>query len=42
MIEVKLRDGTIDDLFGHWILGEEAKKSEPRWSIVRDVLHWVD
>ena len=35
-------DGTIDALYGHWILGKYAVKREPRWSVIRNVLHWVD
>ncbi len=41
-IELKRRDGTIDALYGHWILGKQAVKRQPRWSIIRNVLHWVD
>jgi Na+/H+-dicarboxylate symporter/ABC-type amino acid transport substrate-binding protein len=41
-VELKRRDGTIDALYGHWILGKQAGKRQPRWSIIRDVLHWVE
>jgi len=41
-IDLKRRDGTIDALYGHWILGKQAGKSQPRWSIMRNVLHWVE
>jgi hypothetical protein len=41
-IELKRRDGTIDKLYRHWILGQDALTKRPRWSIVRDVLHWVE
>jgi Na+/H+-dicarboxylate symporter/ABC-type amino acid transport substrate-binding protein len=41
-IELKRRDGTIDALYGHWILGKQAGKRQPRWSIMRNVLHWGD
>jgi Na+/H+-dicarboxylate symporter len=41
-IELKRRDGTIDALYGHWILGKQAGKRQPRWSIMRNVLHWVE
>jgi Na+/H+-dicarboxylate symporter len=41
-IELKRRDGTIEALYGHWILGKQAAKRQPRWSILRDVLHWVE
>ena len=41
-IELKRKDGTFDTLFKHWILGQNAVPRQPRWSIVRDVLHWLD
>ncbi|HEX5604977.1 MAG TPA: cation:dicarboxylase symporter family transporter, partial [Candidatus Binatia bacterium] len=41
-IELKRRDGTIHALYGHWILGKQASKRQPRWSIIRNVLHWVE
>jgi len=41
-VDLKKKDGTIDDLFAHWILGEATKRHEPRWSMIRDVLGWVD
>jgi ABC-type amino acid transport substrate-binding protein len=41
-IEMTKRDGTIDRLFAHWILGEGAQSTAPRWSVIRDVLHWVE
>ena len=34
-------DGTIDKLFDHWMLGKSSSLKKPRWSIMRDVLHWV-
>jgi len=35
--------GTIDALYSHWMLGEAAKTERPpRWSVIRDVLEWVD
>jgi ABC-type amino acid transport substrate-binding protein len=41
-IELNQKNGTIDALFQHWILGAGATRTEPRWSIIRNVLHWVD
>lgn len=41
-LELKRQDKTIEKLYQHWILGGGARPREPRWSIVRDVLHWVD
>lgn len=40
-IELKHRDGTLDTLYQHWILGRMAEKPAPRWSVIRNVLHWV-
>ena len=41
-IELKRLDGTIDSLYQYWMLGGAAKTRQPRWSVVRDVLGWVD
>jgi Na+/H+-dicarboxylate symporter/ABC-type amino acid transport substrate-binding protein len=41
-IELQRRNGAINDLYAHWILGRNAEKHKPRWSVIRDVLHWVD
>jgi len=40
-IELKRKDGTIDELFAHWILGQDSAPRRPRWSVVDDVLHWA-
>jgi ABC-type amino acid transport substrate-binding protein len=39
---LKTRDGTIGQAYDHWILGRQASPREPRWSVVRNVLGWVD
>jgi Na+/H+-dicarboxylate symporter/ABC-type amino acid transport substrate-binding protein len=41
-IALKRRDGTLDAAYKHWILGQNAAPPQPRWSIVRDVLHWIE
>lgn len=41
-IELKQKDGTVQALYDYWILGRSADRPAPRWSIVRNVLHWVD
>ena len=38
---LKKRDGTIKNINDHWILGRGAESKEPRWSVIRNVLHWV-
>ena len=40
-IDLKRKDGTIEDLHQYWMLGGATRKKEPRWSIVRDVLGWL-
>jgi Na+/H+-dicarboxylate symporter/ABC-type amino acid transport substrate-binding protein len=39
-IEQKRKDGTIDELFAHWILGQDSAPKKPRWSVLDDVLGW--
>ena len=35
-------DGTTDQLYDYWILGRGATTEPPRWSVIRNVLHWVE
>jgi Na+/H+-dicarboxylate symporter len=39
-IDLKRKDGTIDELFAHWILGRDATPHKRRWSVMDDVLGW--
>ena len=41
-IDIVVKGKFIDELFDHWILGRGAEEKKPRWSIIRDVLHWID
>ena len=40
-IELKQKDGTTARLYDYWILGRGAVEKQPRWSLLRDVFHWV-
>jgi Na+/H+-dicarboxylate symporter/ABC-type amino acid transport substrate-binding protein len=40
-LDLKRKDGTIDQLFSRWILGKDATVRAQRWSILHDVLHWL-
>jgi Na+/H+-dicarboxylate symporter/ABC-type amino acid transport substrate-binding protein len=40
-IELKRKDGTIDELFAHWILGVDRTPKGHRWSVMDDVFHWT-
>ena len=41
-IALKRTDGTVRELRDYWVLGKNAEPHEPRWSVIRDVLHWID
>ena len=41
-IDLKNKDGTIQSLYDHWILARDASPPRRRWSVIRNVLHWVN
>ena len=41
-LEIQKVYGTIEKEHEYWIQGKGAKSTEPRWSIIRNVLGWVD
>ncbi|MDX1708740.1 MAG: cation:dicarboxylase symporter family transporter, partial [Desulfobacterales bacterium] len=41
-IELTVKTRFSEELFDHWILGRGAEDKQPRWSIMKDVLGWVD
>ena len=41
-LELRQAMGTIDRLYDYWIQGENATPAKARWSVIKDVLHWVD
>ena len=41
-LELQRKTGTLDESFEHWVHGKGAELREPRWSVIRDVLGWVD
>ena len=42
LIDLKKSDGTLKKLYDYWVLGRFATNRQPRWSVVRNVLHWVN
>jgi ABC-type amino acid transport substrate-binding protein len=40
-IDLKRKDDTIDELFAHWILGQDVAAKQPRWSVMDNLLHWA-
>jgi Na+/H+-dicarboxylate symporter/ABC-type amino acid transport substrate-binding protein len=41
-LRLKREDQTLDQLYTYWILGAGAEPQQPRWSVIRDVLGWID
>jgi proton glutamate symport protein len=41
-ITIKQADGTIKELYAHWILGHDVTSRRLRWSILRNVFHVGD
>ena len=41
-LTLKEKDRTIERLFDYWIQGRQETQSEPRWSVIRNVLGWVE
>jgi hypothetical protein len=35
-------NGTVNTLYRYWMLGQVQETQPPRWSVVRDVLGWMD
>lgn len=36
------REGIVDELYRYWMLGEVKETQPPRWSVIRDVLGWIE
>ena len=39
---IEERTGGIDQLYDYWVQGKTAAVQPPRWSVIRDVLGWVN
>ncbi len=39
---LKEENGYIQQVYNYWILGDNPKAKKPRWSVMRDVLGWLD
>lgn len=40
-VAIHRQRGSFQRAYNYWILGEGAKTQYPRWSVVRNVLHWI-
>lgn len=36
------KQGKVDKLYDHWILGKQVTQPKKNWSIMKDALHWVE
>ena len=41
-LKLKRANGYIDKVYDYWILGQNPKAKKQRWSVIRDVLGWVE
>jgi Na+/H+-dicarboxylate symporter len=41
-LEMRRRTPVWQSIYDYWILGVDDRPQQPRWSVVRDVLQWVD
>jgi proton glutamate symport protein len=41
-IEITKVGSFHERLYDHWILGKSSEKIGPRWSVIRNILHWVE
>jgi Na+/H+-dicarboxylate symporter/ABC-type amino acid transport substrate-binding protein len=41
-LEMEEQYGSLDKKYQYWVLGKDTEHQPPRWSIIRDVLHWVE
>ncbi len=41
-IIVVSKQGQVDKLYDHWILGKQVTQPKKNWSVIKDVLHWVE
>lgn len=42
-LDLKKQAGTIQQLYDYWVLGKQPEQQKQhRWSVIRDVLHWVE
>jgi hypothetical protein len=41
-LELRGRDGSLATLIDHWVFGRSSTPHPPRWSVIRDVLGWVE
>jgi len=41
-LDLNISTGVIERYVNYGVLGRKAKGQKKRWSVIRNVLHWVD
>ncbi len=41
-LEVMIKTGAVEEYNRHWVMGQDARGKAPRWSVIRDLLGWVE
>ena len=41
-VMLKHNEGALKIIYDYWILGKGAEPVQRRWSVIRNVLHWID
>ncbi len=41
-LKIKEESGFKQEMLNYWIIGQVPEKKTPRWSILRDLLHFID
>ena len=41
-MDLKKKEGDFQHYYDYWILGKSTVNQQPRWSVIRNVLGWVD
>ena len=40
-LRLQKTSGAAKEQFSYWVLGKTPLRKTPRWSIIRNILHWV-
>ncbi|MDD1709010.1 MAG: transporter substrate-binding domain-containing protein, partial [Methanoregulaceae archaeon] len=41
-LDMEAKYGSLDKKYQYWVLGKDTGNTTQRWSIIRDVLHWIE
>jgi len=41
-LDMEEQYGSLDKKYQYWVLGKDTGHQTPRWSVIRDVLHWIE